>query len=918
MAVSKKIKKWMKLAFSDVENASLESGLDSVFANDRTFLMRAFEMNDSEIVKSLLKLDAKTDIRNSRGWTSLFFAVRNGNAELLDKLIEAGVSINAMDKLGRTALFYAEDLACAQRLIDADALVDAVDNDGRTPLFFAKTGAMVNFLAEHKADVNAVDVDGRTAIYYASNGETAHALLLNQAQYNIFDYEGITPYDFVRDFEKRNASGVNQMTRETFDALSPEIFNQLGRWEVIELVGKGYNKRLKERISEWPELNVGEIRDEAGDPLLRHFIYSNNTIGMKILIEHGVDVNVVDSHGDFLIFSAILNNNAEILRILCEAGADANVRNAADKTTLRVGFFYRNYDILEQLVYYGADVNLKDELGRTPLFYAQKESLIEAMIKMGADVNALDNYGNSPLFLAESAETIHALVRHKADVNLQNAKQETPLFFINKPKLIRALLEEGALIDMKFNGKTLNETAHGNIILEEMFNYASELIDSKDNIRLKALFSSEFIVKLVDSHGPLILQAVKADNPSAVKFLINAGANVDCIDKYFKTPLMCAIENRSKAFVDLLISANAIVHVEELTNTNDKDDYYVDKNNPFDVPVMRVNCIHNAVKIKHYSKDDNIITNMDYIDLRSIHRFMQLQEYEKKLLNCAIRADDAEILRVLFKAGLSPNLVIGETSGLSQAVNTGNIALIDAFIEADVKIDLTGKENADVLFNAVKNNDAGHFIRLFRIKSVKNYMQICENERMESLIMAVIQIGNTEILKYILDNFSKFKNDKNHVHRENVLNFIRQAIRHRHVEMIKFLLIQFSFSVIFVLNEIIDSDMPEIMNECYKINDLRLDEVMREDMTYIMRAVKRGNVDMVRTMMDNAGITPKFKVKTGLFEMSLTEWALTCSSIEVCCYLIDNCKRDEFDWNKLKNASILPEVKSYIDKKFLT
>ena len=942
-AEAKKISRWMKRAFSDEDDVSLEAGLNRVFDNDRTPLMRAFEMNNADIVKSLLTLDVQTDIRNSRGWTALFFAVQNGDVEQLDLLIKAGVSVNAMDKLGRTALFYTENLACAKSLVEAGALVDAVDNDGRSAMFFSQTEEMIFFLVEHKADVNVIDSFGRTAIYYAPNSEVAHALLVNNAKYNIYDNDGVMPYDFVRDFEKQNSSGIRPMTRAQFDDRSPAIFYQLASWEFIHCVRSDNNLLLKKRIAQWPEIKVGKIVDDNGDPLLRHAIYSNNEQAMIMLIEQEADVNACDSYGDPLIFSTILNNEASQTRILCEAGAVTNVRNAADKTALRVGFFYRNYDILELLVIYGADVNLRDEKGRTPLFYAQNPRLIQAMVDKGADLNATDNDGNSPIFLAESSETIHALARNKADVNFRNNDEETPLFVINKQSLIRALLEEGANVNVKAKGKPLSEVAHGDVIFEEMFQYVTEQIESNNNARLKELLSSKAIVYLVDSYGPLLNQAVKANNIEVAKFLIESGANVDCIDKYHDTPLLIAIKNQSLEFISMLISANVIVHVGEDYSyrhniTFDKSNYYVTDDNPLKIPTTTVECKNNSVVIEnriHERRNVSEIekTHRDYYDLRSMFSSKTLNGYEKELLSTAIKVGNVEVIRTLFAAGLSTNIMFttaGET-GFSRVIRTGNIALINAFLDAKVFVRQCSEECYDALLNAINKNDAEHFERLIKIDAVNKYMNSIPESQAEILLMAVIQSGNDRILKDVLGRYSKltgwFKNTinvknndyENKMLRETALNFIRQAIRCKHIDVTNTLLLQSPWDVGYVLNDIIDSDMTEIISGCFdhaNLNDIQ--HIIVSDSSYIMRAVKRGNVGMVRIIMERAKLTPNLLVKRGFAQTSLLEFALTSASDDVCKYLIDNSKTEDFDWVELKKVSISPEVKRYIEEKNLS
>ena len=77
------------------------------------------------------------------GQTSLQEAALNGQAEVVDALLEQGIDINTRDKDGRTALMFAafnghEDIV--KSLMENGADVNIMDSYGRTALMFGSTG----------------------------------------------------------------------------------------------------------------------------------------------------------------------------------------------------------------------------------------------------------------------------------------------------------------------------------------------------------------------------------------------------------------------------------------------------------------------------------------------------------------------------------------------------------------------------------------------------------------------------------------------------------------------------------------------------------------------------------------------------------------------------------------------------------
>ena len=109
------------------------------------------------------------DAAGMGGMTAMHWAAKNGDAEIVDLLLEAGADVNTRNKVGKTPVGIAAEsgmLAALEMLIAKGGDIDTVDEIGGTPLLWAaalsKDPSTVAFLVEKGDDVNIVDSNGMT------------------------------------------------------------------------------------------------------------------------------------------------------------------------------------------------------------------------------------------------------------------------------------------------------------------------------------------------------------------------------------------------------------------------------------------------------------------------------------------------------------------------------------------------------------------------------------------------------------------------------------------------------------------------------------------------------------------------------------------------------------------------------------
>jgi len=136
----------------------------------------------------------------------------------VEKLIEAiaqGADVDALDREGRTALFYAArdgDLEVAEELIRHGANVNARDKNESTPLHFAansyRTG-VADVLIKHGAKIDAQDVHGNPPLFRAvfasrGRGDMTKLLLSAGANRTLKNKSGVSPEDLANTIANYN------------------------------------------------------------------------------------------------------------------------------------------------------------------------------------------------------------------------------------------------------------------------------------------------------------------------------------------------------------------------------------------------------------------------------------------------------------------------------------------------------------------------------------------------------------------------------------------------------------------------------------------------------------------------------------------------------------------------------------------
>lgn len=136
---------------TDAVRTLLHAGA-SVNARDNggnTALMLAGQWGDVRVLRALLDRGATVDVKNIHaasdnggGVTALMWAARYGHVEAVNLLVDHGASLTLGDNGGHGgALFWSGsygEAAATQALLDRGAPINALDKDGKTALYWAE------------------------------------------------------------------------------------------------------------------------------------------------------------------------------------------------------------------------------------------------------------------------------------------------------------------------------------------------------------------------------------------------------------------------------------------------------------------------------------------------------------------------------------------------------------------------------------------------------------------------------------------------------------------------------------------------------------------------------------------------------------------------------------------------------------
>jgi ankyrin repeat protein len=336
----------------------IKAGADANAAtpDGETVLMTAARSGKPDAVKALIAHGADLNAREKwQDQTALMFAAAENNAAAVKVLVEAGADMNVHSKVWNFPEYKYETNGMA---------VFQLPRGGWTALMFAaRQNAMeaAATLAELKADLNASDPDGTTALQLAIlnvHYDLASMLLRKGADPNVGDNSGMTALYAAVDM--RSPAGM--MTRP-----NPKLSAEIDASEMINILltnGANPNARLKKPIIGRHNNLLGDTSLGEGATALFRAAKTNDLAVMRLLLEHGADPTLTLKDRTN---AAMISTSLDAIKLLVEHGLDVNAFNTNGQTIAHNAAGRGANPIIQYIAEKGARLDKKDKQGRTPL-----------------------------------------------------------------------------------------------------------------------------------------------------------------------------------------------------------------------------------------------------------------------------------------------------------------------------------------------------------------------------------------------------------------------------------------------------------------------------------------------------------------------------------------------------------------------
>lgn len=233
---------------------------------------------------------------------TIFMAAERGNLAQVKNLLDAGISVDAQDKDGNTALYaaaYNGHTDIVKELLAQYADPNIANDAGETPLFAAIENNLtdiVDLLIKAGANTNTQTKDGVTLLMLAAQKGNAE----------------LTKGILSADDENGNNAAFYASTAKALAALKKQ--------------GANLSKKNKQ-----------------GQTPLFAAVANNNLEAVKYLVRHTSDINKGDNNGFTPLMQAVYDKNTEMVEYLLKAKAKPNAKTALGHTALDYTFFLSDF-----------------------------------------------------------------------------------------------------------------------------------------------------------------------------------------------------------------------------------------------------------------------------------------------------------------------------------------------------------------------------------------------------------------------------------------------------------------------------------------------------------------------------------------------------------------------------------------------
>lgn len=319
--------------------------------------------------------------------------------------------------------------------------------------------------------------------------------------------------------------------------------------------------------------NVTELKIVERRTTELHSAAKNDEVQrLKVLIDHGANINCIDSDGASPLHLAAYVGAQKCVELLIKSNAKIDLEDDDGSTPLHNACIKKGakqLDVVKLLLAANAAVNVRDSQQGTPLVNACCSGEIEVvklLLKSSADFTVGDDRSTTPLHYAcynGHAPVVKALIEKGADVAAQDIDGATPLHHACSQGFVPVLKVLLKCKDININATDKNKTTplHYAAFYSHRGCVATLLEHAKENFKVDIC---EVMLNARDKEGstPLHKAAFKGDQ-SIVQLFLEAGADIDAADNEGATVLHKAAFKGNSAIMNILLERGAKTDIRD-------------------------------------------------------------------------------------------------------------------------------------------------------------------------------------------------------------------------------------------------------------------------------------------------------------------------------------------------------------------
>lgn len=447
---------------------------------------------------------------------SLRNAIFNNKIQNVKKLVESGINLNKIDKLGYPPIAY--------------VLHNSFDN---VDMFKYLVSKGAKFKGNPILEILAVMHTRKKIMKYMIVEDHYYQKKLNERLIKV-----LVKYPARHEYPKRIISLGADVNYKNDYGITPllQSINYNNFEDVKFLISKG-------------------AKFESND-IIKLIIKKENIDILKLLISKGIDINYKPNNMyRTLLGIAIENNSIESIKLLVSMGADVNLSSGPSyRSPLILAVNEKNTEVFKYLLDNGADVNYKGSSNNTTVLnyivklddrYSKKRLEFLDMLIPKIDINSSDNYYSFSTACGHySIDLIKILIEKGIDVNKNFYAIKKALDY-NRFDVAQLLIDSG----LDINGHKKLDT----------YPLLTSILGQRKNIeKINFLIKNGININNEDKFmQTAIFKAIYKNELKIIKLLVKNNIDYNHVDKFYRTPLDYAIYNKKEKVIEYLESLDA-------------------------------------------------------------------------------------------------------------------------------------------------------------------------------------------------------------------------------------------------------------------------------------------------------------------------------------------------------------------------